>query len=168
LLAPKDKTDAEEGLPKLAHVASDRRRPTAGSDFSAGPRVTEPSLDATLCPADLNNEPLPTDRPSLGRRTSRSLARFLVTACIGSPTGAEPMHCAVLASQSRRSGRAGSSRVSRCPNEAGHSVQVDWWQMPAGRAHLANWVWFKTSDQGYDFVQRQIGRLVDCASSFIP
>lgn len=26
-------------------------------------------------------------------------------------------------------------------------VQVDWWQMPAGRAHLANWVWFKTSDQ---------------------
>jgi hypothetical protein len=45
--------------------------------------VTEPLLDATLRPADLNNDPLPTDRPSLGRRTSRSLARFLVTACIG-------------------------------------------------------------------------------------
>jgi hypothetical protein len=83
LLAPKDWTDAEEALSRLAHVASDRRRPAAGSDFSAGPRVTEPSLDATLRPADLNNDPLPTDRPSLGTRTSRRLARFLVTACIG-------------------------------------------------------------------------------------
>jgi hypothetical protein len=83
LLAPKDWTDAEEALSRLAHVASDRRRPTAGSDFSAGPRVTEPSRDATLRPADLNSDRLPTDRPSLRRRTSRSLARFLVTACIG-------------------------------------------------------------------------------------
>jgi hypothetical protein len=81
LLAPKDWTDAEEALSKLAHVASDRRRPTAGSDFSAGPRVTEPSLDARLRPADLN--PSPTDRPSPSRRTSRSLARFLVMACAG-------------------------------------------------------------------------------------
>jgi hypothetical protein len=83
VLAPKDWTDAEEALSRLAHVASDRRRPTAGCDFSAGPRVTEPSLDATLRPADLNNDPLPTDRSSLGRRASRSLARFLVMACIG-------------------------------------------------------------------------------------
>jgi hypothetical protein len=88
LLAPKDWTDAEEALSKLAHVASDRRRSTAGTDFSAGPRVTEPSLDATrravdLNAADLNNDPLPADRPSRGRRTSRGLARFLVTACIG-------------------------------------------------------------------------------------
>ena len=83
LLAPKDWTDAEQALSRLAHVASDRRRSTAGSDFSAGPRVTEPSLDATLRPADLNNDPSPTDRPSLGRRTSRSLARFLVMACVG-------------------------------------------------------------------------------------
>jgi hypothetical protein len=83
LLAPKDWTDAEEALSKLAHVASDRRRPAAGADFSAGPRVTEPSLDATLRPANLNNEPLPSDRPPPGRRASRSLARFLVTACIG-------------------------------------------------------------------------------------
>jgi hypothetical protein len=82
-VAPKDWTDAEEALSKLAHVASDRRRPTAGSDFSAGPRVTEPLLDATLRPADLYNDPLPIDRPSLGRRTSRSFAHFLVTACIG-------------------------------------------------------------------------------------
>jgi hypothetical protein len=83
VLAPKDWTDAEEALSRLAHVAADRRRPAAGSDFSAGPRVTEPSLDPTLRPANLNNNPLPTDRPSLGRRTSRNLARFLVTACIG-------------------------------------------------------------------------------------
>src|SRR3979411_1717325 len=77
LLAPKDWKDAEEALSKLAHVASDRRRPTAGPDFSAGPRVTEPSLDATLRPADLNNDPLPTDRPSLGRRSERRPAPFL-------------------------------------------------------------------------------------------
>jgi hypothetical protein len=83
VLAPTDWTDAEEALSKLAHVASDRRRPMAGSDFSAGPRVTEPLLDSTLRPADLNNGPLPTDRPSLGRRTSRRLASFLVMACIG-------------------------------------------------------------------------------------
>jgi hypothetical protein len=83
LLAPKDWTDAEEALSRLAHVVSDRRRPTAGSDFSAGPRVTEPSIDATLRPTDLNNDPSPTDRPALSRRTSRSLARFLVMACVG-------------------------------------------------------------------------------------
>ena len=40
-------------------------------------------LDTTLRPADLNNSPFLTDRPSLGRRTSRSLARFLVAACVG-------------------------------------------------------------------------------------
>src|ERR1700722_4788584 len=83
LLAPKDWTDAEEALSRLAHVASDRRRPTAGSDFSAGPRVSEPLRDATLRPAALNNDPLPVERPSPGRRASRNLARFLVTACIG-------------------------------------------------------------------------------------
>jgi hypothetical protein len=83
LLAPKDWTDAEEALSKLAQVTSNRRRPTVGSDFSAGPRVTEPSLDATLRPADVNNDPLAIDRPSLGRRTLRSLARFLVAACLG-------------------------------------------------------------------------------------
>jgi hypothetical protein len=83
LLAPKDWTDAEEALSRLAHVASDRRRSPAGSGFSAGPRVTEPSLDATLRAIDLNNDPLPTGRPAPGRRTSRNLARFLVTACVG-------------------------------------------------------------------------------------
>jgi hypothetical protein len=81
VLAPKDWTEAEEALSKLAHVVSDRRRPTPGADFSAGPRVTEPLRDATL--AGLNNDPLPTGRPSPRRRTSRGLARFLVMACIG-------------------------------------------------------------------------------------
>jgi hypothetical protein len=52
-------------------------------DFSAGPRVIEPSLDPTLRAPDLNNDPLLTDRPSFGRRTSRSLARFLVATCVG-------------------------------------------------------------------------------------
>jgi hypothetical protein len=83
LLAPKDWTDAEEALSKLAHVASDRRRPTAGCDFSAGPRVTEPSLDAAPRQFDLNNDPSPTGRPTPSRRASRSLARFLVTAGVG-------------------------------------------------------------------------------------
>ena len=82
VLAPKDWMDAEKVLSQLAQV-SDRRRLAAGSDFCAGPRVTEPSLDATLRPADVNNDPLPIDRPSLGRRTLRSLARFLVAACAG-------------------------------------------------------------------------------------
>jgi hypothetical protein len=83
VLASKDWTDAEKALTKLAHVASDRRRAAAGSDFSAGPRVTEPSRDTTHRPADRNNRPFPTDRPSLGRRTSRGLPRFLVAACFG-------------------------------------------------------------------------------------
>ena len=86
VLAPKDWTDAEEALSKLAHVALDRRRPAAGSDFSAGPRLTKPALDATLRPADLTNGPFPTDRPALGRRTSRSFARFLMAACLGVAT----------------------------------------------------------------------------------
>jgi hypothetical protein len=83
VLAPKEWTDAEEALSKLAHVASDRRRPTPVSDFSAGPRVTEPLPDTTLGLAGLKKDPLSPDRPSPGGRTSRRLARFLVTACIG-------------------------------------------------------------------------------------
>src|SRR5215472_14255712 len=76
VLAPKDWTDTEEVLSKLAHVASDRRRPAAGHDFSAGPRLTEPLPDSRPRGADMNNE-LPTKRPKVGKRTSRSLARFL-------------------------------------------------------------------------------------------
>jgi len=86
VLGPKDWIDAEKVLSKLAQAASDRRRPAAGSDFCAGPRVTEPLLDARLRPADLDNGALPTNRPSLGRRTSRSLTRFLMAACVGVAT----------------------------------------------------------------------------------
>jgi hypothetical protein len=86
LLAPSDWTDAEEALCKLAHVASehsasDKRRSSTRSDFSAGPRMTEPSLDATPGPAERNNAP--TSRPSLRRRGSRGLAGFLLTVCVG-------------------------------------------------------------------------------------
>jgi hypothetical protein len=87
LLAPKDWTDAKEALSKLAHAASDQRRHAAGSDFSAGPRLTDSSLDTMLHRAGANDDPkttiLPTGRPSPGRRTSRSLARFLAAACVG-------------------------------------------------------------------------------------
>jgi hypothetical protein len=83
LVAPKDRTDPEEGLSKPAHAASNGPRPTAGPDFSAGPRMTAPSLDPTPRPADMNDNPLPTNRPSPGRRTSRGLARFVVAVCIG-------------------------------------------------------------------------------------
>jgi hypothetical protein len=83
LQPPKDWTSAEEALSRLARVASDRRPDTAAADFSAGPRVAEPSLDATLRPVDLNKDPLQTDRPSHGRRALRSLARFLAMTCIG-------------------------------------------------------------------------------------
>jgi hypothetical protein len=77
LVAPKDRTDAEEALA----VTSNRHRPAAGPDFSAGPRMTESSLDPALRPADVS-----IDRPSHGRRTSGSLARFLVAACVGVAT----------------------------------------------------------------------------------
>jgi hypothetical protein len=82
LPAPKDIAAAEEALSKLALIASDRR-PAAGSDFSAGPRVTEPSPDVTLRAADPTNDPLRSDQTSPGRRASRSLAGFLLAACIG-------------------------------------------------------------------------------------
>jgi hypothetical protein len=79
LVAPKDWTYVEDAL----HVSSNQGRATAGSDFSAGPRMTEPSPDPTLRPADVNNDPLPTDRPSPGRRTSRGVTRFLLAVCVG-------------------------------------------------------------------------------------
>jgi hypothetical protein len=60
----------------------------AGSDFSAGERLTEPSLEAPLRPADLKvdlePDPLPSDRPSLGRRASRTVGRVVLLGCIGS------------------------------------------------------------------------------------
>jgi len=43
----------------------------AGSDTFSGLRVTEPSLDAALHPADLKNDRFPSDRPSLRKRAAR-------------------------------------------------------------------------------------------------
>jgi hypothetical protein len=77
LPTPKDWADAEDALSKLAQVASDRSRPTVGSDFSADPRVTEPSLDAAIRLADVNDDPLATNP------TSRSIARSLIIFCVG-------------------------------------------------------------------------------------
>ncbi len=87
LLARKDLAGAEEALSRLAQSAvrhaSDRRTGMAASDFSAGLRVTEPPFEATLRPAAVNNDQLPSDRPSLGRRAVRTFARFLLVAGIG-------------------------------------------------------------------------------------
>ena len=87
VLAPKDQTVAEEPLSRPAQEAagraSDSRTRIAGSEIFAGLRVAEPSLDATLHPADLKNDRFPSDRPSLSKRASRALARFLIAAFIG-------------------------------------------------------------------------------------
>jgi hypothetical protein len=79
--AGEDWTDAEAALSKLARVAADQKPPAQGSDFSAGPRMAAPSLDPAIRPADPG--PPATDRPPFRRRASRSLARFLVPACMG-------------------------------------------------------------------------------------
>ncbi len=47
------------------------------SEISTGLWGTEPPVDATLHPADLDR--LPSKRPSLGKRASRALARFVIT-----------------------------------------------------------------------------------------
>src|SRR5260370_7890627 len=51
------------------------------SEISTGLWGTEPPVDATLHPADLDR--LPSTRPSLGKRASRALARFVITFFIG-------------------------------------------------------------------------------------
>ncbi len=43
----------------------------------------EPSINETSRRADLEYDQFPSNRPSLGKRASRALARFLVTFCIG-------------------------------------------------------------------------------------
>jgi hypothetical protein len=59
------------------------------SEFSAGRRATKPSTDPSLQPVDLSLQAadlknwFPSERPSLGNRASRALARFLITFCIG-------------------------------------------------------------------------------------
>jgi hypothetical protein len=49
-------------------------------ESSAGRWATEPSVDANVRPA---NDCLPNKRPSLGKRASHALARFVITVCIG-------------------------------------------------------------------------------------
>ncbi len=51
------------------------------SEISTSLWGTEPLVDATLPPVDLDR--LPSKRPSLGKRASRALARFVITFCIG-------------------------------------------------------------------------------------
>ena len=53
------------------------------SEFSAGRRPTKPSVDPNLQPADLKSDWFPSERPPLGTRAPRALARFLITLCIG-------------------------------------------------------------------------------------
>ena len=49
--------------------------------FSAGQWIAEPSADAPLQPTDLDL--IASTRPSIGRRASRAIVRFLITFCIG-------------------------------------------------------------------------------------
>ncbi len=92
-------TGVEVALSKLAHGAADPRSRTeipnasvgpqvAGpaaqvSEIPAGPRVAEPSAELTLRPADLRNDPLPSERRSAGRRAAGAVLRLLIAACIG-------------------------------------------------------------------------------------
>src|SRR5258705_10697070 len=48
--------------------------------FSAGQWIAEPSADAPLQPTDLDL--IASTRPSIGRRASRAIVRFLITLCI--------------------------------------------------------------------------------------
>src|SRR6266481_3788675 len=57
----------------------------AQSEFYAGLLPVEPSLDEPppVRPPVLENERLPNGQPSLRKRASRALSRFLITFCIG-------------------------------------------------------------------------------------
>ena len=54
-----------------------------GSDFSAGLGAVEPSIRVSPRPSDFKNDQVANDRPSIGRRTFRSLARLFIAALIG-------------------------------------------------------------------------------------
>src|SRR5229473_7611947 len=56
----------------------------AQSEFYAGLSPVEPPVEApAVRPADLKNDRLQNGRPSLRKRASRTLSRFLITFCIG-------------------------------------------------------------------------------------
>ena len=57
--------------------------PWGGSDFSAGLRAVEPAIDVPPRSADFENDEFASDRPSIGRRAYRALARFSIAALIG-------------------------------------------------------------------------------------
>ena len=54
-----------------------------GSDFSAGLGAVEPPIRVSSRPSDFKNDQVANVRPSIGRRTLRSLARFFIAALIG-------------------------------------------------------------------------------------
>jgi hypothetical protein len=86
-LAPKDIAGAEDALAKLADAAraAARLHPRmVGSDFSAGPRVSAPTLDPLPPVLDLEQsvEPGILLEPH-GRRAGRSVLRFLLAVAIG-------------------------------------------------------------------------------------
>src|ERR1035437_5004787 len=79
-LVPKESPTAEEarsGRPARDPVARE------GSDFSAGLRAVEPSMHVSPRPSGFKNDQFASDRPSIGRRIFRSLARFSIAALIG-------------------------------------------------------------------------------------
>ncbi len=103
VLAPKDWSGAEEALSRLTHEAVGSASDQAGSDIFAGLQISEPSLNATLRPPEPKDDRFPRDRPSLGRRASRALARFVMAVFIGV--------AATLAWQSY--GEAAKQRIAR-------------------------------------------------------
>ncbi|HYC18546.1 MAG TPA: hypothetical protein VEC94_15180 [Pseudolabrys sp.] len=54
-----------------------------GSDFSAGPQVSEPSIQVTPRATGFDGDLFAIDRPSIGRRTTATLVSFLLVALIG-------------------------------------------------------------------------------------
>jgi hypothetical protein len=92
LLVPKEWPTAEQGRsggpPRDADAGRDSAdefigTPWGGSDFSAGLRAVEPGIDVSPRSSDFKNDQFASDRPSIGRRTFRALARFSIAALIG-------------------------------------------------------------------------------------
>lgn len=84
VLMPAPKQAEKDALSRVLQeaiaIASDRRTDMANSGHL---RAAEPSLDATLGPADLRADRLLSDTPSGDRRAWRALTRFVIAAFIG-------------------------------------------------------------------------------------